>query len=370
MNFKEQCFIMKIEKGIISSSQLMYMIIGFIQGGSLTLAFVSDITKQNTWIVVITSCILIIPMALIYTNLANKFPGKNLVEINDIIYGRYFGKCISLFYSALFLLLITLNITFVSDALVNYLFPGTPIIVFYIIFTVLCAYAVHCGIEVIGRCAPILVIVSYIITIITIIMLFKEMDLHNFLPIFNLNLKQFINGNHVFISKPFDISVFLMIYSTVNEEKKIKKSTIRGVIIGTAFILLTAIRSTAVLGNLESTRVSPSYDVVGIIDIAQVFTRLEAFIIIIILLSLFIKTAIFYYATVLSIAQIFNLHSYKPLIMCIGIICINLSVFIFSSPSEHNYNAANIYPVFIIPFQILIPLLSLILTHFRKLSQE
>ena len=44
---------MKIEKGIISNTQLIFLFIGLMQGNALTAGFVSELTKQNTWLVLI-----------------------------------------------------------------------------------------------------------------------------------------------------------------------------------------------------------------------------------------------------------------------------------------------------------------------------
>jgi spore germination protein (amino acid permease) len=352
---------------MISGSMLTYLMIGVLQGSAITLGFVYSITKQNTWLIIITSSIIIIPISLVYTALAYRFPKKNLIQINNIIYGKYLGSFISLLYTMWFIFLIPLNIRFIGDTLVNFLFPETPIIIFILMFTCICAYAVYKDIEVICRCSPIIVMICFMIVIATFLLLIKDMNLHNFLPLYNLSLKEFIQGNHIFISIPFDISVFLMIYSSINNKEDIRRSTLKALLFGILFMLIISIRNTAVLGKLTSISVSSVYDVIGIINIAQLFTRLEAVVVINILISVFLKIVVYYYASVVSIAEIFKLNSYKILILPIGIISINFTIINFNTPLDEVYSASHIYPIFVLPLQILIPILSLCLARIRNL---
>lgn len=67
---------MKPEQGKISSSQLMFLIAGLIQGSSLLVAFATKITKQNTWLVVLLGFAISLGLALIYVTLAQNFPEK------------------------------------------------------------------------------------------------------------------------------------------------------------------------------------------------------------------------------------------------------------------------------------------------------
>ncbi len=145
---------MMIEKGKISSSQLLFLILGMIQGSTLTLAFVNQITTQNTWIIALTGLIATLPLAMVYITLSNRFPGRNLMEINESVYGHYLGKFISIMYISYFFLIVPYNLRFMGDFLTSFLFPETPMIVFIILFALLCSWAVRSGIEVISRCSP------------------------------------------------------------------------------------------------------------------------------------------------------------------------------------------------------------------------
>ncbi|WP_406543538.1 GerAB/ArcD/ProY family transporter [Clostridium ljungdahlii] len=112
---------MKIEKGVISGPQLIFLIIGLLQASTLTAAFITGITKTNTWIVLLAGFIIILPLLLIYTSLSKKFPNKNLIEIIETTYGRYLGKIISILYIYFFWYIVSANLRFTADFFSTYL---------------------------------------------------------------------------------------------------------------------------------------------------------------------------------------------------------------------------------------------------------
>jgi spore germination protein KB len=91
---------------------------------------------------------------------------------------------------------------------------------------------------------------------------------------------------------------------------------------------------------------------------------------IVLIMMLFLKVSVLYYGTVLGIAQFLNLRSYVPLVLPIGIISISLAVLVYDSDMEHVYYAANIWPIYTIPFEFLIPPLSLLIAQIRRLPKK
>lgn len=362
---------MRLEKGVISSSQLMFLVTGLIQGSALTVAFITKIAKQDIWLVVLSGLVISLFLALIYISLAQKFPSKNLIQINDIIYGPYVGKLISALYLYFFLLIIPANLRFIGDFSLTYLMPETPMSVILIMFMFICAWAVRKGIEVIARTSIILVVITIIISLFTFVLLLKDMQLTNFLPILELSLKDYIQSTHIMMAIPFgEVLVFFMVIPYVNNIKQAKSSVLLGLIIGGLTILSVTVKFIAVLGITSTIMTSPYFEAVRLIDIAGIITRLEILVAIGLLITVFLKVSIFYYATVLGIAQLLNLRSYLPLVLPIGIICISLSFFLYASPVEEVESAVSIWPIWSIPFELLFPLSSLLIAKIRRLPKK
>lgn len=362
---------MNIEKGLISSSQLVFLVIGLLQGSTFTVAFIIEITKQDTWVVVLFSSFVILPMILVYLSLCKGLPGKNVIEMNEIIYGPSLGKLVSGIYIFYFWYIIAANIRYVGDFFTNYLFPETPIVAFFILFACTCAWAVRGGIEVIARCTPIIVFITVLIAVIITLFLVKYMRISNFMPVFTIGLREFIQGTHVMVTIPYgEMVVFLMIIPYMNSRSQARGSILLGFTLGAFYICGVILRNAAVLGILNSILVLPSYQTARLINVGEIITRMEILIAMIVLANEFIKTCIFYYSTVLALAQLIKLRSYKHLVIPTGIISVCAAGFMFSSSVEHAAYAANIYPIYATPVIFLLPTISLLLTNFRKLSKK
>jgi spore germination protein KB len=99
---------MKLEKGVISSSQLMLLMLSFLQSMHLTINFAYVPTKHDIWLAVLAGFIITIFFALIYIAIAQQFPQKTLIEINDTVYGPYIGNLISAIYVWFFFSLLSI----------------------------------------------------------------------------------------------------------------------------------------------------------------------------------------------------------------------------------------------------------------------
>ncbi len=362
---------MQIEKGQISSSQLVLLIVGFIQGSTLTVTFSYGVTRHDTWLVVLTGLAISIPFALVYIALVQKFPGKNLVQINDLIYGPYLGKLFSAFYLLFFLSLSAANLRYLGDFILTYVLPETPMIAVLIMFTFVCSWAVRSGIEVIARCNIIFVVVTTVIVGSTFVLLLQDMKLTNFLPVFVTPLKDFIHGTHVMAAIPFgETAVFLMVMPYLNKIKHAKSSFMLGLLIGAITLLTVTFRDIAVLGNTITIISQPSFEAVRLINIAKIITRLEIFVAVVLLVTFFIKISLFYYATLLGTAHLFSLRSYGPLILPMGILIISFTILIADSTMEQVSSASNIWPFYTIPGEFLLPSLTLLVAKIRGLPEN
>ncbi|MDP4146215.1 MAG: endospore germination permease [Bacillota bacterium] len=360
---------MRIGKGKISSIQLMILIISVLQGSTLTSTFISVITKQDTWIFLLMGSAITALLLYVYTSLGRKFPGKNLVQINSKIYGSYLGSIISILYVFFFWFLIPANARLEADFFATYVFSDIGTYVFVIGIVLICAYAVGKGIETIARISLGIVIITTLIAVILPILTVKEMRLSNFFPVFQVNLKEFTQGIDLMVSIPYgELVVLLMIFSHMRDIRQVKRYTFWGLIIGSIYFLSVSLRNTAVLGSIGSISAYPSYELAKLINIGEIITRIESVIALILLLDLFVKISLHYYAAVVSIAQLLKLRDYKPLIIPVGIISIILAISMYDSPVDEAYSAVNIYPIYAIPCVILLPITSLIITYIRKLA--
>ena len=362
---------MRLEKGIISSSQLMFLIAGFYQGSILANAFASRITKRDTWLALLIGLVITSIFALVNITLSKKFPNENLVQIHAILYGTYLGNFISAAYLFFIFMAMVYNLRFIGDFFLTYLIPETPLPIVVTLFTFICAWSVRKGIEVLARMSFTLVLITFVEIAFTLVLLIKDMELSNFLPVLDIPLRDFIQGVHIITTIPLAaMIVFQMIFPSLSSNQKIKSSVLLGLLLGAVTLILTDFRNNAVLGITLSIMYSPSFETVRLIDLGEIFTRLEVLVGIVMMNTMFLKVAVLYYGTALGTAQLLRLKSYSPLVLPIGILGISFALFTIDSSVEHSSFAVNTYPFFAIPFEFLLPLLSFVLAIVRGFPQQ
>lgn len=73
--------------------------------------------------------------------------------------------------------------------------------------------------------------------------------------------------------------------------------------------------------------------------------------------SLFIKTSLCLYVSCQGISRVFNLESYRSVVLQMGLIMVYMADFIYKDITQMQYFAYHIYKVYALPFQLFIPLL-------------
>ncbi|MCI2107071.1 MAG: endospore germination permease [Intestinimonas sp.] len=360
---------MKLEKGIISNSQLLFMMMAFMQSMSLTADFSFPLTKQGTWIVVLIAFAITLPTVWMYLTIAKRYPGKNLIQINDEVFGVYLGKVISVLYIWFFFQLTIHYMYFFNSFWLTYIMPETPRYAFLIMFGLVSAFAVRKGLEVIARCCFLFTIMTWLTTFTLTTLLLGNMKLSYLLPVLDVPLKDFIQSTHIMVAVPFcDIVLFLMIFPYTADKQKLKKPVLIAISLSALQLVIVAFRDILTLGPQLSNSVSASFTAARQINLADILTRMDILVAIALLITIFIKITVFYYVTVLSAAQMLNLRSYKPLVIPIGALAVMIGGMLYPSDMEQAYAAKYAWPFNASIYEFLLPILTLVVITIRDLA--
>lgn len=358
-----------LEQGKITGRQLMFAVAALIHGSTLLSSYVVNVTKQDTCYAVLLAFAASIPLALMYIKFFEIFPGKNIISINDIVFGKIIGKIVSCFYLFFFFSLVYLNVRDVCNFITGYIMPQTPLYAISILFVTVCAYAVLKGITVMGRYAFLCVVMMFAFKLFSTILLFPQMDFSNFLPAFQQPLISYVNSTHVLLTLPYaEFISFLMIFPYVVEKdrEKLKKYFLSGVFIGFILMLLVCLRDWAVLGNTSLVLTQVTYQSARMINIGGVLTRLEVLFAVGLLVLQFYKVSILLYVSSIATAQIFGLKSYKSLVPVLGILAICFSIIVWDSAAEGSYWGSNVAPFYSSFFEIVIPGITFIIILIKQ----
>lgn len=361
---------MEEEKIDIKPNQYMFLVAGFVHGSHLLMAFMDNLAGHDFWIVVISGFVFSIPLVLSFIYLAKKFPNLDLTQILEKVYGKILGKIITLLYVLFFILILSFNLNDLASFYTGLVMQDMPRIVFIVVFVILCGYAVKMGIDGIAKVSILTIIFGIFTPVITSLLLIGDMDFSNLMPVLEISGKDYIKTIGIFIVVPFgEIITLLMVTPNVKKKRNLSGYTVKGMAIVTSIFLIIALRNIVVLGSSNSIYAQSAYQTVRIVNIGKFFTRVEVLIALVITSALFIKISVIYYATVKSVSRLFNLTSYKILIIPIGSIAIILGSVVFGSTTSHNDWGEFYATAFGIPFSVIIPLLTLFTAKIRKLIQ-
>lgn len=340
---------------------------GFIFGSSLLLPPGKGAGNMG-WLAILGGLAEGALFAVVYVSLTLRFPRKSLVEMADAVYGRYLGKLVSVGFVTYLFYLGSLVVTNFHDFIKISILVQTPSSVVILFGLMVLIYGVASGVEVLSRVSQGMVIVTVLLFMLISILVITEVQLENFLPLFAVPVNEILWSAHGAAAFPFGETVaFIMILPFLKRTEETRSSVLKALLGGAAILLLASFRSIGVLGKSAELLVYPSHYVGRLVNIANVFTRLEILISLNFLMMAFLKIGVLLYGTALGVAQIFRLPSFKSLVFPIGVLMGTFAMVNFSSVTQNAKFADEVYPWLALPFQVGIPLLTLLVAVIRRL---
>ncbi len=310
-----------MEKTQISQHQFKIITIGSITvtGHLLFVPMVFSIAGRDGWLTIPLALIMGLILALTLSALGASIPGQSIIEMYCSTIGSVLGKIVGLLYACNFALVISVTLGALMDFMTSAFMPGISPIILGFTFLLLCAFAVFLGLESLLRANefffPILVTAGVLISV----TMMPNKNYKLLLPIMEDGINPILRGSIPLIALLAEMVVIGMIQPYLNKPEALRKSTIVAVlVIGILFVgPLTG--PIAVFGE-ESTliRLYPTYDEVRQLRLTALGS-LSPLAVLLWIFGSFGKISIFYYATSLSIAQVFGVRNYKKLIIPIGI---------------------------------------------------
>ncbi|MDD3663614.1 MAG: endospore germination permease, partial [Candidatus Pacebacteria bacterium] len=341
---------------ILSLKQIRYSVLCFIFGSIPITSFFVGVTKQESWIVVIIGYVVSLLVISMYLYMARQYPGMNMIDIHRAVFGHIIGNIFSVILLLFFLSLAFLNLNTIGDFMTNYIMPETPEAAFLIIFILVCSFAVRSGFTSIIRLSFIFVVIIILVVAFNTLMLLKDMDFNNLLPVFQLPLKSYIQATHSNSIIIFcETVVFFMFVPFINDSKKIRKPMMLGLTYGAVVVLIMVLRDALVLGNAYTFVSIPSYEAIRLINISDILARFESFYTGVLLIAQFIKVCILYYAVVFGFTQLLGLKSEKTLVFPIGAVIVCFASIAFESAMGAAFWGQNVATVYSTFFEVAIP---------------
>ncbi|MDQ0195186.1 GerAB/ArcD/ProY family transporter [Paenibacillus wynnii] len=347
-----------MNKEIVPAGNYISMIILFVFGSSLIMG-VTGKSGGSSWIALLLALGLVVPFLMIYARLSVLFPGKDLFDILVAVFGKIGGKILSCLYIWYALHLGSLVLRNFGEFCRTVALTETPMIVPMLFVGLLGISAVKAGIEVMGRTARLLLVFSIFVIIIVQILALPLFNFDFLRPVLDPGWVPILNDTFGAFTFPFAETVlFLGTFRALPEKGSGYKILLSGLLIAGALITFISVRNLLVLGpNALTSLYFPSYVAVSRINVGDFLTRIEGSSAIVFCTSLFIKVSICLYVASTGMSKVFNLKSYRSVVLQMGLIMVYMSDFIFKDIFEMQHFAFETYRYYALPFQVIIPLI-------------
>lgn len=358
-----------LEGGKISAKQMILLV--FVSRIIIMITFLPSLTappaNQDVWLSILlmvpTNLIIAVPVYL----LAKRFPNQTLYEYCQTILGKA-GQGVGILFVWFSLHSASLSLSNFSKFFTTTIMPETPSLFFIITLTLISAYAVHHGIEILGRFSEFIAPFIMIGLITIFLFLSKDMDFHELTPILEEGIYPTLLGGLYASSLMIETLALGIILPFLNDQKKSKEVFIFSSFLLLPFALIITLLVITTFGaELARTFIYPTYNAVRFVHVGDFLERIDAIHIGIWILGMYIKISFTYYLTVLGLSQLFHLKDYKPLVLPTGTIIVSLTTLINTNIVElREFVSYRIYTWYALFFILLIPSLLLLTARVRK----
>ena len=355
---------MRVEK--ITDKECICILMLYIMGTTLILG-IGGKAKNDAWLAGITGILLSLPMIFIYSRIQAVFPGKDLFEILELIFGRLFGRVISLIYIWYAFHLGALVLRNFGEFVKTVALPETPMFFPMLCMALLCIAIVRLGIEEIGRFSAYMLPVLLIIIIIVQFFALTVFKLENLKPILDGGLKPILESGFSAFAFPFAETVlFLGITFSLKTRKAPYKVFFTSVLFAGFIIVALTIRNIGVLGQMTSMIYFPAHVAVSRINIMDFVQRMELTVVIVFIMGAYVKSTVCLYVASKGIANILKLKDYRSVVMQMGLLMLYLAYILYSNIMQMRYWAINIYQYYAFPMQVILPIIIWIFAEVKR----
>ncbi|HLO01929.1 MAG TPA: endospore germination permease [Symbiobacteriaceae bacterium] len=355
---------MAIAREQISPRQGTMLVINLIlPTATLFLPAISAVqAHEDAWLTPLIAAPAGMVMALIYTALSNRFPGRTLIQFAPQALGRSLGGLVGLLYLWWWLQCAAHVTREFGEFMTIIIMPQTPIIVFHLLILLLVAYGSRHGLETMARANEIILPVM----LFTLFLLFALVANHLrgslLLPFMAEGIRPVLRGAYAPASWMGEVvTCNMMIFPFLPKPQQARPVVMRGLAVVGLLLCLNVAMNVGVLGaHLTRTAMLPMMSTARLIDIADILVRMEPFFVAVWIGGLYVKIWIFFYAFCRGAGEWLGLRDYRPLILPGVTLCVPLSILLFDNATEMSQWHARVWPAYaLLVFELGLPLLLL-----------
>ncbi|MGM0865854.1 MAG: GerAB/ArcD/ProY family transporter [Bacillota bacterium] len=360
-----------MEKAKISASQLFVLMVLFELGSALLVPLAID-AKQDAWLAILIGMVVSFVLLLVYHKLYWYYPDLLPTEYMQKILGKVMGTLLAFLYLFFFMYDASRVLRDFGEMLLTFAYPETPLFIANALLMLVIIYTVRKGIEVIGRSGELLFMLMFILSVVGFVLIVSSglIDFTNLQPVLEEGIAPVLKV--VFTQTlyfPFtEAIVFTMILPYMNNPKKVKLTMICATGLSGINLILTMLINISVLGvGLTARSQFPLLSTVQTIQVADFLERLDVFFMLALVIGIFFKISVLFYAAVIGSASLFKIKSPSRLSYPLGLVVLFMSMTIASNFQEHIHEGLKVVMfVLHMPLFVIIPILLLIIAFLKN----
>ncbi|MDQ0194482.1 GerAB/ArcD/ProY family transporter [Paenibacillus wynnii] len=359
-----------MRKEVISSYQLFAMIVLFEFGTALVVPIGLE-SGHAVWVSILMALPGGIILYLIYNYLYLEFPTMNISGYTQKILGKYIGWTLSLLYIPVLLFNGSRNLREAGDLLIAASYDQTPVFIINSMMVIAVMYTLYKGIEVFARSAEIYFFVIILMGLICnfVVIAAGLVDLKNLFPLHSKDWKDALASAYPnILIFPFgELVCFTTIFPHFNKSHKARRAGVMAIVLSGLLLCFTHAIEIAVLGeNIYSRSTFPIFTTITLVNLANFIQRLDALVILALVVGVFFKMSIYCYAVMSVTADLFKVREIRNLTLPVGIVVLFSSIVSAESYPVH-MDEGKVFLKYILPILCaVIPLLLVIVHYIRK----
>lgn len=325
-----------LEEGKISPRQLYtLLVLSHLETTTLSLpGLPTAFAGRDGWLAALLAILAVLPLGLIAAWLGKRFPRQTIIQYNSLLLGKPFGILFSLLYIWFFVLIAALVVKESAIGFNLSVLPQTPAILLVGIMAFLSAVTARGGIEVIGRLAESSFVPVMFFTLMVLILPLNFAHFKYLQPVLADGVAPVLPAILIPLGLLGELITANMALPYLTKPGKITSILLYSVLTsGTVFLFFTII-TIAVLGPTADILVLPSFKLARMITIGNFLERIEVIVLIVWMITAFIKTAFYLWIGMLGSAQLFNLKGYRELAYPLGLLIIVLGSLTYKNFAE------------------------------------
>ncbi|MCX7746514.1 MAG: spore germination protein [Clostridia bacterium] len=327
---------------------------------------VEQFTGTAGWYMsILSNAVTILFFTFIYL-LLKRFPGKDLLEIFHISFGRIIGFLFSIVYASSFLAACGILLREFYEMLKSFILPNTPISVLNGAMVVMVIVAVFLGLETIARTAKLAAFFALIGYLALLILAAEYFKLSNLFPILGYGMDNTIKEGITRSSAYSEVIILAVFAGSLQGVRHIKKAGYLSLILSGLLVSISIFCMQLIFPFYTfQEQTAPLYTLATLIKYGTFFQRLDPAFLTLWVVTTIISSSVVFYCAVSSYCKTFRMQDRRPVIIPMGILVYAVAMIPADFPSVISVyiELLRTYPIFL--FYIL-PMAALITSIVRK----